>query len=910
MQLSCRSSSDSFVFWPNAGKATVFLFTDTQIKLESFVEDINNLLNTCEVPNLFASDEKAVLAEKCRAAAKQANRTLNTPAEQYKFFVERCQSLLHIVLAFSPIGDAFRSRLRQFPSLVNCCTIDWFTEWPGDALQTVAQRFLAEVEMKDEVRTSCVGMCIAMHESVRLLSSQLLRETKRNNYVTPTSYLELINTYKTLLGQKRGQVNLMQKRYVGGLDALALAEDSVNLMKKELIDLQPGLEQAKVDTEALTAKVEATIPGVEEQKAISMKDEEATAKQAAEVQAVKDECEADLAEAIPILRDALKALDTIKKQDLDLVKNMGKPPVGVKLAMKAVMVMLDMKPDKVNDPDTPGKKIDDWWEPSKRLLNQGTLLATLKEYDKDNIQPKIIEKIRKEFKTDEAFTPQNIAKASSAAEGLCKWVLAMDSYDRVAKIVEPKKRALAQSESELAEAMKVLDVKRAELKKVVDELDTLTAQLSDCAAKKADLEAQAALCALKLERAEELISGLGGEKTRWTSVAEELKVTYSNLTGDVLVSAGYVAYLGVFMKNYRDSVIEEWVALLGKQEVPRSDSFTLAKVLGDPVAIREWVINGLPSDSFSVDNGIIVTTARRWPLCIDPQGQANKWFRNMEKKSKMKVIKLTDSDFLRTLENSIQFGTPVMLENVMEELDPTLEPLLLKQTFKQGGMICIRLGDATIEYSKDFRFYITSKLSNPHYLPETAVKVSLLNFMITQDGLSDQLLGIVVAQERPDLEEEKNSLIVQSADNKKKLSQTEDKILEVLSAEGNILENTEGIQVLKDAKMLSNEIAEKQKIAEETELKIDEARAAYKPMANNTAILFFAISSLSTIEPMYQYSLAWFIQLFIQARLCHLCAACEARAVFVCYVMVANQSVFFFGAMHAAVCATPACDAW
>lgn len=261
------------------GKATVFLFTDTQIKLESFVEDINNLLNTCEVPNLFPADEKAVLAEKCRGAAKQANRTLNTPAEQYKFFVERCQSLLHIVLAFSPIGDTFRSRLRQFPSLVNCCTIDWFTEWPPDALNTVAQRFLADVEMQPEVRESCVDMCISMHESIRNLSLQLLNETKRNNYVTPTSYLELINTYKTLLGLRRGQVNLMQRRYTGGLDALALAEESVNTMKQELIDLQPGLAQAQKDTEALTAKVETAIPGVEEQKAVGMKDEEATAKQ-------------------------------------------------------------------------------------------------------------------------------------------------------------------------------------------------------------------------------------------------------------------------------------------------------------------------------------------------------------------------------------------------------------------------------------------------------------------------------------------------------------------------------------------------------------------------------------------------------------------------------------------------------
>jgi dynein heavy chain len=67
----------------------------------------------------------------------------------------------------------------------------------------------------------------------------------------------------------------------------------------------------------------------------------------------------------------------------------------------------------------------------------------------------------------------------------------------------------------------------------------------------------------------------------------------------------------------------------------------------------------------------------------------------------------------------------------------------------------------------DLSFYITTKLRNPHYLPETAVKVTLLNFMITTEGLEDQLLGIVVARERPELEEEKSALILQSAQNKR-----------------------------------------------------------------------------------------------------------------------------------------------
>ena len=159
----------------------------------------------------------------------------------------------------------------------------------------------------------------------------------------------------------------------------------------------------------------------------------------------------------------------------------------------------------------------------------------------------------------------------------------------------------------------------------------------------------------------------------------------------------------------------------------------------------------------------------------------------MEKTNRLGVIRLNQPDYTRVLENSIQFGLPILLENIGEEIEPLLEPVLLKQTFKQGGVMCIKLGDSIIEYNDAFRFYITTKLGNPHYLPEVAVKVTLLNFMITPAGLQDQLLAITVARERPDLETEKNQLIVQGADNKKQLQEIEDKILQVLSAEGNIL---------------------------------------------------------------------------------------------------------------------------
>jgi dynein heavy chain len=274
-------------------------------------------------------------------------------------------------------------------------------------------------------------------------------------------------------------------------------------------------------------------------------------------------------------------------------------------------------------------------------------------------------------------------------------------------------------------------------------------------------------------------------------------------------------------------------------------------------------LSSLPNDSFSIDNAIIMSNSSRWPLMIDPQAQANKWIKNLEKQN-LRVIKLSDGDYLRTLENAIQFGNPVILENIGEELDTVLEPLLLKQTFKQAGVTCIKLGDATIEYSPEFRLYITTKYRNPHYLPELSTKVTLLNFVITPEGLEDQILGITIGKERPELEEMKNQLVVQSAENKKQLKIIEDKILEVLSSsKGNILEDETAIEIMSSSKVLANDIKEKQKIAEKTENEIDVIRESYKPIAYHVSVLFFCIADLANIEPMYQYSLAWYINLYM-----------------------------------------------
>ena len=849
-------------------KPLVFLFADTQIKEESFIEDISNLLNTGDVPNLFANDERQQIVDTVMTQAQDEGKLGDGSAlSLYNYFIERVRSNLHVILCMSPIGDAFRTRLRQFSSLVNCCTIDWFQAWPEDALEAVASSFLSSVELEtDQIRGAIVSTCKYFHQSTVALSTKYLRALSRHNYATPTSYLELLSSYKTLLASKREEVLGVQRRYEAGLEKLQFAAEQVARMQKELGDLQPQLIKTSEETTAKLIQIEKESVDVVATVETVSKEEKVASERANRTSTIKAECESDLAEALPLLNNALAALDTLKKSDIDTVKAMKNPPDGVKLVMEAVCVMKDIKPDRVPDPSGTGKMILDYWKTSLKMIGDGKFLDSLKSYDKDNIAPHIIKKIRAQYLPNPEFKPEKVKNASSAAEGLCNWIIAMEAYDRVIKVVEPKQAALKAAEAELAETMAGLNEKRAMLKAVEERLAALNTELQELADKKDRLEKQVVSCKQQLERAEVLLSGLGGERQRWTDVALLMSKTYTNTTGDVLIAAGVIAYLGAFTKTYRLECIEDWTRWTQGLLIPCSELFSLKKVLGDPIKIRTWNIAGLPNDDFSINNGIMVQNARRWPLMIDPQGQANKWIRNLEATNNLQIIKLTDNDYLRNLENAIQFGVPVLLENIKEEIDPILEPLLQKQIFKSGGSDCIKLGDNIVEYSKNFRFYITTKLRNPHYLPELSTKVTLLNFMITPEGFEDQLLGIVVAKERPELEEEKAQLIVQSADNKKKLKEIEDQILHILSSsEGNILENEEAISILSSSKIISNDLFEKQKVAEETEKKIDETRGSYRPIANHSAVLYFCIADLVNIDPMYQYSLNWFVDLFVAA---------------------------------------------
>lgn len=545
-------------------------------------------------------------------AADYGDKADFKPLAMFAYFVGRCRANLHVIIAFSPLGDAFRTRLRQFPSLINCCTIDWFQPWPSDALELVANQFLESVEMSDHERGAIVPICQQFHQSARLLSLKFFEECGRHNYVTPTSYLELIASFKKLIGEQRDVVLQARDRYLGGLDKLQFAAAQVAIMQKELEDLQPELITTQEENAKLLIVIESETAAVEAKTVVVKADEAAANEQAEAANALKVECEGDLALAIPALEAAQNALKTLSAKDITEVKAMKQPPAGVRLVMEAVCVMREVKPDRVNDPSGRPGKIADYWGPSKKLLSDMAFLQILQNYDKDNIPEAVMERIREKYITNPDFDPAKVSKASQAAEGLCKWIKAMEIYDRTIKVVKPKQEKLAEAEACLAANNKILEEKRADLKAVQDRLQDLNDNFQAAIDKKAQLEFQVDLCAKKLERAEKLIGGLGGEKTRWTEAAASLQLQYDNLIGDVLIASGVIAYLGAFTSGFRAECTQGWTAECKSFDITCSDRFSLSASLGDPIKIRAWTINGLPTDDFSVDNGVIVDNSRRW----------------------------------------------------------------------------------------------------------------------------------------------------------------------------------------------------------------------------------------------------------------------------------------------------------
>ncbi|XP_063312141.1 dynein axonemal heavy chain 9 [Pelobates fuscus] len=836
---------------------TVFLMTDAQVADEKFLVLVNDLLASGEIPDLFPDDEVENIIGSVRNEVKSVG-LMDTRENCWKFFIDRVRRQLKIALCFSPVGNKLRIRSRKFPAVVNCTAIDWFHEWPREALESVSLRFLQETEIiEPPIKDSISKFMAYVHMSVNEMSRSYLSNERRYNYTTPKSFLEQIKLYKTLLQKKGKELSAKMERLENGLQKLNSTAAQVDDLKAKLASQEVELKQKNEDADKLIQVVGVETEKVSKEKAIADEEEKKVAVIAEEVGRKQRDCEEDLAKAEPALKAAVEALNTLNKNNLTELKSFGAPPTAVVNVVAAVTVLA-----------APGGKIpkDRSWKTARGIMNKvDTFLDSLVNFDKEHIHENCIKSIQP-YLMDAEFNPEFIASKSNAAAGLCSWVINIVKFYEVYCEVEPKRQALNKANAELAAAEEKLSSIKAKIALLNENLAKLTAKFEKATAEKLKCQQEAEATALTISLANRLVGGLASENVRWAEAVRNFKLQESTLCGDVLLITAFVSYLGYFTKKYRlDLMDKTWKPYLSqlKTPIPVTEALDPLTMLTDDADIATWQNEGLPADRMSTENATILTSCERWPLMVDPQLQGIKWIKNRYGED-LRVIRIGQRGYLDTLERALAGGEVVLIENLEENVDPVLGPLLGRETIKKGRYI--KIGDKECEYSPNFRLILHTKLANPHYQPEMQAQCTLINFTVTRDGLEDQLLAAVVSMERPDLEELKSNLTKQQNGFKITLKTLEDNLLSRLSsASGNFLGDTALVENLEITKKTAAEIEEKVQEAKVTEAKINEAREHYRLAAARASLLYFIMNDLNKIHPMYQFSLKAFSVVFQQA---------------------------------------------
>ncbi|KAJ8717767.1 hypothetical protein PYW07_005697 [Mythimna separata] len=554
----------------------------------------------------------------------------------------------------------------------------------------------------------------------------------------------------------------------------------------------------------------------------------------------KSEAEEALSAALPALEAARLALSDLDKNDITEIRSFATQPEAVQCVCECVAIIRGVK--EIN------------WKGAKGMMADPNFLRNLQEMNCDLITQKQVKDVKAHMKKSKKLdTMQQISKAGY---GLLKFVIAVLGYCAVYKEVKPKQDKVEALEKEYTEACNYLASLNREIERLQKTLDGLNNKYETAMLRRQELQEETDIMMRRLVAADKLMSGLSSEQKRWTLDLAALYVEQSRLIGNCLLSASFLSYAGPFSYSFRATMIyedwmgdvqargiplttpftieknltneveisgyagpfsysfretmiyEDWMGDVQARGIPLTTPFTIEKNLTNEVEISGWNSEGLPPDELSVQNGILTTRASRFPLCIDPQTQALSWIKRKETKNNLKVLSFNDPQFLRQLEMAIKYGMPVLFQDVNEYIDPVVDNVLEKNIKVESGRSFVMLGSTEVDYDPNYRMYLTTKLSNPQFNPATYSKAVVINYTVTVQGLEDQLLSVVVRAERSDLEEQRESLIIETSANKSLLSGLEDSLLrELATSTGNMLDNVELVNTLENTKSKAAEVS-------------------------------------------------------------------------------------------------------
>lgn len=382
--------------------------------------------------------------------------------------------------------------------------------------------------------------------------------------------------------------------------------------------------------------------------------------------------------------------------------------------------------------------------------------------------------------------------------------------------------------------------------------------ISQAQAIKTDLENVQA----KVDRSIALLKSLNIEKERWECTSETFKSQMSTIVGDVLLSAAFIAYGGYFDQHYRNNLFSTWCQHLQSANILYRGDIARTEYLSNPDERLRWQANALPTDDLCTENAIMLKRFNRYPLIIDPSGQATTFIMNEFAGKKITKTSFLDDSFRKNLESALRFGNPLLVQDV-ENYDPILNPVLNRELRRTGGRVLITLGDQDIDLSPSFVIFLSTRDPTVEFPPDICSRVTFVNFTVTRSSLQSQCLNQVLKAERPDIDEKRSDLLKLQGEFRLRLRQLEKSLLQALNdAKGKILDDDSVITTLETLKKEAFDINQKVDETDKVIAEIETVSQQYLPLSVACSNIYFTMDSLNQVHFLYQYSLKMFLDIF------------------------------------------------
>ncbi|KAG2426397.1 hypothetical protein HYH02_014824 [Chlamydomonas schloesseri] len=820
-------------------KPVMLFLEDHQLVNNAFLELVNSLLSGGEVPGLFTPEELAKeLAPLDKA--RDEDPLYTGPSNSYAFFSYRIRRNLHIVVSMDPSNEMFRSRCEANPALFTRCSVQWLEGWSIKGLQQIAAARLTElVESSPELvklgRDKLIGHMIHIHTGS---GSQTTRE-----------YLALVSLYGQIYNHKRTQVLEQQTFLKGGLGKLAEAAVTVDTLSAEAEKQRVVLKakQAEAD-EALVHIQDSMMKAADRRKEVEVL-KKRTAIEEVEMKERRVKVEEELSEVQPLIDAARKAVGNIKKDNIAEIRSLKMPPDAIRDVLEGVLMVLGQQ--------------DTSWNNMKTFLGKGSVKEDIINYDAHKITPEIRARCAKLLAAKgNSFEDAVIRRVSVAAAPMAQWFKANLEFSKVLERVSPLETELHRLQSSLEESQRLIKQYEEELVQLDAAVAALKAEFSKKTSEAETLKISVDKAEAVLTSARQLLDGLRGEKVRWEVTVGTLGEQLRELPLSSLLAAAFITYLPSQPEEHRLKVMKDWCAYLGVAE------FDVTRFLSSESEMLKWKAEGLPGDGLSAQNAVVIlNSTSRSPLIIDPSTQASEWLKAHLRVTgqNVEVTTMADQRFTTTLELAVRFGKTLVVAEV-DKVEPILYPLLRMDLDRQGPRFVVQIGDKATDYNETFRLFLVTRNPDPYLPPDARSLLAVTNFTVTRSGLEGQLLGLTLQKERPELEEQKSTMLRQEDECKVALAELERNLLQTLATStGNILENKDLLDKLNETKTRSATVEKALAESKTLQASLDQQREVYRPIAARGSIMYFLLADLQALNQMYTFSLSVFLGLFKKA---------------------------------------------